>query len=104
MEAQSQGLACLSTRISGIPELIQDRKTGWLTEPGDPAALGEALATLIANPRLREAIGRAGQARVRNTFDMERGIDRLASLFGLAPATTGEIADPERMQACCDSH
>ncbi|MFC6668863.1 glycosyltransferase [Marinobacterium aestuariivivens] len=53
MEAQSQGLACLATGISGIPELIRDRQTGWLVEPADPAALNKALQTLIADPALR---------------------------------------------------
>jgi glycosyltransferase involved in cell wall biosynthesis len=85
MEAQSQGLACLSTRISAIPELIEDGATGVLTPPGDPAALAEALARLIRDPRERARLGAAGARRVRARFAMEAGIDALAARFGPPP-------------------
>ncbi|GGO81085.1 colanic acid biosynthesis glycosyltransferase WcaL [Marinobacterium nitratireducens] len=103
MEAQSQGLACLSTRISGIPELIRDRQSGWLVDPGDPAGLGSALGTLIGDPALRQRLGLSGQARVRDTFDMEQGIDALAKLFGLAAAPAQEPRTERPVDACCDS-
>jgi len=83
MEAQSQGLACIATNLSGIPELIEDGRTGILVPPGDGAALTQALAVLIADPARRRALGAAGAARVRADFDMEAGIDALAARFGL---------------------
>src|SRR5262249_6787046 len=43
LEAQAQGLACLSTRVSAIPELIDDGETGILVRPGDADALAQAL-------------------------------------------------------------
>ena len=84
MEAQSQELACLATRISAIPELIQDGETGLLVPPRDPAAMTEALAALIRDPGLRARLGAAGAAVVRRDFAMERNLDRLADR--LAPA------------------
>ncbi len=81
MEAQSQGLACLSTRVSAIPELIDDGETGLLVPPDDPAALAAALRRLIGDPPLRDRLGRAGQERTRSVFTMEAGIDRLAARF-----------------------
>ena len=84
MEAMSQGLAVLSTRVSGIPELIDDDVSGRLVPPGDRAALGTALAGLIADPALRARLGRDGEARLRADFAMKRGIDQLAARFGLA--------------------
>lgn len=83
MEAQSQGLACVSTSVSAIPELIEHGRTGLLVPPDDPAALAEALARLIGEPALRQRLGRAGLHRVRTAFAMEPAIDRLAALFGL---------------------
>jgi glycosyltransferase involved in cell wall biosynthesis len=77
MEAQSQALACLSTSISGIPELILHRQTGWLVEQKDADALCQALQTLIADPALRNRLGQAGFERVRHEFSMQRGIDAL---------------------------
>lgn len=84
MEAQSQGLAVLATRLSAIPELIDDGVTGCLVAPRDRAALSAALAALIADPALRARLGRAGQERVRKSFSMSRGSSQLAAKFGLA--------------------
>ncbi|MCH8181761.1 MAG: glycosyltransferase family 4 protein [Proteobacteria bacterium] len=83
MEAQSQELACLSTRVSAIPELIEDGKTGRLVAPGDVHALSAALASLIRDPSERARFGQAGAARVRQSYGMGRGIDQLAAKFGL---------------------
>lgn len=79
MEAQSQGLACLATAVSAIPELIRDGETGTLVPPGDPAALAAELARLVADPAERARLGAAGARRVRSSFGHEAGLDRIAS-------------------------
>ena len=84
MEAQSQALPCLATRLPGIAELIEDGRTGVLVPPGDPPALAAALRALIGDPLRRARLGAAGAARVRRAFDMNRGIALLAPRFGLA--------------------
>ena len=84
LEAQSQGLACLATRVSGIPELIDDGETGVLVPADEPEALARALQSLLTDPLLRARLGRAGLERVRRAFSFEAGIDRLAARFGLA--------------------
>ena len=89
MEAQSQGLACLSTAVSGIPELIDHGETGFLVAPDDTGALTAALAALIADPDRRARLGAAGQALVRAAFAFDGGIERLAARFGL----TAKAAD-----------
>lgn len=81
MEAQSMGICCLSTRVSAIPELIDDQQTGVLVEPGNPQALADAMAELIGNPDRRIALGLAAAAKVRRDFSTEPGIDRLAAKF-----------------------
>lgn len=81
MEAQSQGLACLSTRVAAIPELIEDGVTGTLVPPDDPAALAAALERLIRDAELRRRLGAAGARRVRESFAMEAGIDALMARF-----------------------
>ena len=78
MEAQSQGLACISTNVSGVPELIHDGETGCLVQPGDATELAQALENLIRDPIRREALGRAGAQRVHSVFDHEGAIDVLA--------------------------
>lgn len=81
LEAQSQRVACVSTRVSGIPELIVDGATGVLVEPRAPAALAEALARVIANPSLRHALGAAGFTRTTTKFSLHAGADHLAGRF-----------------------
>ena len=86
MEAQSQGLACLSTRVSAVAELIQDGVTGLVVAPDDPPALAAALARLIAEPELRRRLGEAGRERGRRRFAFAAGVDRLAGKFDRALA------------------
>jgi glycosyltransferase involved in cell wall biosynthesis len=93
VEAQSQALACVSTRLSGIPELIADGETGLLVLPGEPAALAAALRRAIGDPGLRRRLGAAGEARVRAFFDADAAIEALARRFGLEAA---EAAARER--------
>jgi glycosyltransferase involved in cell wall biosynthesis len=88
MEAQSQRLPCVATAVSGIPELIDDFRTGLLVPPRDVDALAGALAALIGDAGLRHRLGDAGCERTRTSFDVERGIDRLVERFvGSAPAS-----------------
>lgn len=84
LEAQSQGLACLATRAAAIPELIEDGVTGLLSAEADKTALAEGLQRLMTDPALRERLGSAGRARVRERFPLDAGIDRLAAKFELA--------------------
>jgi len=84
MEAQSQQLACVSTNISAIPELIIDGDTGILVPPDSPETLGRAITNLIKNPIFRQSLGKAGEQRVRNSFTLDGGIDDLSKRFNIA--------------------
>jgi glycosyltransferase involved in cell wall biosynthesis len=84
LEAQSQGLAVVSTAVSAVPELVTDGVNGVLVREGDVPGIAAALARLIRKPDVRERLARAGEARVRRHFGMEEGLARLAAKFGLA--------------------
>ncbi len=86
MEAQSQRLACIATRVSAIPELITEGATGLLVPPDDAGALAIAIEQLLRDPALRRRLGEAGMARVRAAFSHEATIGPLAARFGLASA------------------
>ncbi len=86
MEAQSQAVACVATRVSAIPELINDGTTGLLVTENDGPSLAAALEALIRSPGRRRALGDAGQARVRAEFAASANLERLAARFGLAAA------------------
>ena len=99
MEAQSQGLACISTRVSAIPELITDGVTGVLSPPDDPDALAAAIAAAIGDPERRGKLGAAGQQRVRQDFALADNIENLAIRFGVPVPS---INHPEAKT--CESH
>jgi len=84
MEAQSQELACISTSMSAIPELIENGVTGLLVPPGDINALADAIESLIVDPDLRHNLAREGAKRVRRDFSHEAGVRQLALKFGVA--------------------
>ena len=83
-EAQSQGLACVATRVSAIPELIRDASTGVLVNEADTVAFAAALEALIRDPARRRALGDAGQAHLAREFSLEANFERLAGKFGLS--------------------
>lgn len=81
VEAASQKLACVSTKVSGVPELLIDGENGLVVEPDDPPALAAALLRLIREPALRQALGSAAERRVREHFDHRSSIGQLKALF-----------------------
>ena len=84
LEAQALGLAVVSTRQAGIPELIAEGRNGSLVPPGDIGALAEAIATLAADPAKRGEMGARGAQIVRERFAAEAGLDRIATLLDAA--------------------
>lgn len=88
MEAQSQAIACVSTSISAIPELIIDQETGLLSDPGDIEALTKNLTRLIENPTYRQTLAQAGERQVRENFRFQTCFEGLAVKFDLAESVT----------------
>jgi glycosyltransferase involved in cell wall biosynthesis len=97
MEAQSQGLPCVATRVSAIGELLHDGVNGVLVPEGDAPALAGALAALIADPARRAALGEAGEARVRARFALEPNLERLAQKFAMDAEAGGAAAHAHRV-------
>ncbi|MCF6321148.1 MAG: glycosyltransferase family 4 protein [Rhizobiaceae bacterium] len=81
VEAQSQGLAVISSPISGIPELIENEKNGLLVEPDKPDKLAAAIIRLADDTNLRNSMGSAGEAKVRAQFNHHSTIGDLADLL-----------------------
>ena len=84
VEASSQRLACISTTVSGVPELLTDNVNGLLVAPDDPQSLSDALAKAIRSPDLRRRFGEAAEKRVRADFDHKASVRQLTQLFGAA--------------------
>ncbi|HSO82663.1 glycosyltransferase family 4 protein, partial [Thiocapsa sp.] len=81
MEAMAMEIPCVTTFITGHPELIRDGVDGMLVAPSDAAALAEAIAGLIADPERRRRLGEAGRRRVIEKYDLETNTRRLADIL-----------------------
>ena len=86
MEAMAAGAPVVSTRVSGIPELIEDEREGLLVAPQDPRALADALARLLDDAALRRRLAVAGRAKIEREFDAAREANKLLELFAHARA------------------
>jgi len=81
LEAMAMQVPVISTPVSAIPELVEDRESGLLVPPGDVPALAAAIASLIDAPDLRRRLGRQGRAKVGREFDVRLNTLRLLELF-----------------------
>jgi len=82
MEAMAMKLPVISTRVSGIPEIIEDGISGLLVEPEDAEALAEALGRVLEDADFAKALGEAGKERIERHFTLEgevKGLDELIS-------------------------
>jgi colanic acid/amylovoran biosynthesis glycosyltransferase len=83
IEALACGVPSVSTRLSGIPELISDRDNGVLAEPGDAASLAASLRWVVDGGELDLA---AGRRLVEREFDVRKSAARMAELLHARPA------------------
>lgn len=72
IEAMAAGLPVVSTNVGGAAEVVVDRQTGLLAPSGDAAALGDAIASLAADPEARHRMGALGRQRARDHFSDQR--------------------------------
>jgi glycosyltransferase involved in cell wall biosynthesis len=81
MEAMAMEIPCVTTHITGIPELITNGKNGILVAASDIKALADAIALLMDNPDWRHQIGKAGRQRVLESYELQRNTEGLAEIF-----------------------
>ncbi|MEL6168262.1 MAG: glycosyltransferase family 4 protein [Pseudomonadota bacterium] len=81
MEALALVRPLISSRLSGIPELVVDGETGRLVEPGDIDALAAAIDWVISHPAEAAELGRAGRRRVEAEYDIRRNAADLLALI-----------------------
>ncbi|HEX6928749.1 MAG TPA: glycosyltransferase [Gammaproteobacteria bacterium] len=88
MEAMASGTPVISTAVSGIPELVEDGRTGLLVPPRDPAALALAIRRMLQDETLRQRCIEGAVRKVRQEFDAETEGRRL---LGIIRSIPGEL-------------
>ena len=71
----------VATSVGGIPEVVDNGKTGILIPPSRPEDMARAIINLIGNKRIAEEMGEAGKQRVRQLFSIEQMIMHYEKLY-----------------------
>jgi Glycosyltransferase len=80
-EAMAAGTPVVSTTVSGIPELIEDGRTGLLVPPRDPVVLADTLERLLADAPLRRRLAAASRGKIEERFECWETAKALRTLF-----------------------
>jgi glycosyltransferase involved in cell wall biosynthesis len=83
VEAMAVGVPVVSTRVSGIPELIEDGVSGLLVNPDDTKGLADAIESIHSDAALRRRLSKGGR-RVAESYDRVRTTGQLTGAIGLA--------------------
>lgn len=86
LEGMLLGKPVIATAAGGVPELIEDERTGYLVPPGDVAALAQCLARVLAAPAERASIGKTARDWARTRFSLTRQVDEMAGIYAAAVA------------------
>jgi glycosyltransferase involved in cell wall biosynthesis len=81
LEAMALGTPCVSTDVTGIPEILQDGETGLVVPQNDPEALASALGRLLGDPELRVALAERARRRIDEDFDSRTNAARMRQLL-----------------------
>jgi glycosyltransferase involved in cell wall biosynthesis len=80
-EALATELPVIASAVSGIPELVEDGRTGLLVPERDADALAEALIKLYENPNLGRRLAKAGREKVLRDYNLRQNVSRLCQLL-----------------------
>jgi glycosyltransferase involved in cell wall biosynthesis len=86
MEAMAKEIPVISTRITGIPELIDHGHDGLLATPGDTGDLALQIRTLLEDPEMRERFGKEGRKTVERRYNQHFNNNKMVDLFNQAVA------------------
>ena len=81
IEAMAMKVPVIASATGGLPEIIEDGKTGMLIPPADIGSLSKSIKYLIENPEIRKKMGEAGRKRVKERFTIENDVSKTEELY-----------------------
>jgi glycosyltransferase involved in cell wall biosynthesis len=81
LEAMACERAVVANNVGGVPEIVEDERSGLLVEPGSPSAIAAAIIRLAADPTLRHRLGKEARQRVCERFDVAAMVERHAGIY-----------------------
>lgn len=81
VEAGAMGKPAVATKVGGIPEIIEDGKTGFLVSPGDTETLAQRILELLNNRELAREMGTNAERRVKQRFSLERMVNEIEEVY-----------------------
>ena len=85
LEAQSYGVPVIGTNSGGIPEAIDDGKSGFIVPENDPSAIRDRISELMSNRKLHEKISEHAIEFVQKKFSWKGCVDNHINLYKIAP-------------------
>jgi len=89
LEAAERGRAVVASSVGGLPEIVDDGRTGLLVAPSDAGSLAGAIVDLATDPARAAELGRAGRERSLAEFSLDRCADRTDALYRSALSRRG---------------
>src|SRR5260370_16028549 len=81
VEAVLMAKGVVASDVGGLPDTVQDGKTGLLVPPANPAALADAVTELLADPARRREMGRRGREHCLRQFDINATVASLEAVY-----------------------
>ena len=85
LEGMACGIPAITTAVASLPEIVEDKVSGYIVPPNDPAALSHALNCLSGSSALAQRMGEAARARVESMFTWQAVVERCLTHYGLQP-------------------
>lgn len=98
LDAMACRKAIVATKAGGIPEVVDEGRTGLLVEPRDAQALAAAMLRLIQDAGLRGRMADAGYSRVRDRFTVDRMVAATTTVYRRL-ASAPHIADANQIES-----
>jgi spore coat protein SA len=84
LEAMASGTCLVSSAVGGVPEVVDDRRSGVLVAPNEPAALAQALCDVLADPERKRRIEETARDKIVAGYSWEHLVPKLEAVLGCA--------------------